>query len=85
MIYKENLTRLNRHFDIIDQVHRAPDLCLKSRVEALRRRRFSRRYLHWANSIARISQELYENEMTIRKEFGERLGSHFLSSLFPGR
>lgn len=84
MIYRENLTRLNRHFDIVDQVHKAPDLYLKSCVEALRRRRFSRRYLHWANSIARISQELYENEMATRKEFDEKLGSHFLSSLFPG-
>lgn len=84
MIYKENLTRLNRHFDIVDQVHKAPDLYLTACVEALRRRRFSRRYLHWANSIAKISQELFENEMVTRKEFDEKLGSHFLSSLFPG-
>uniref|UniRef100_A0A6G1SNZ5 RB1-inducible coiled-coil protein 1 n=1 Tax=Aceria tosichella TaxID=561515 RepID=A0A6G1SNZ5_9ACAR len=84
MIYKENLLRLNRHFEIIDQVHKAPNLYLASCVEALRRRRFSRRYLHWANSIAKISQELYENEMTTRKEFDSKLGSHFLSTLFPG-
>lgn len=84
MIYKENLLRLNRHFEIIDQVHKAPNLYLESCVEALRRRRFSRRYLHWASSIAKISQELYENEMATRKEFDSKLGSHFLSSLFPG-
>lgn len=84
MIYKENLLRLNRHFEIVDQVHRSPDLYLESVVEALRRRRFSRRYLHWANSIAKISQELYENEMDARKAFDKKLGSHFLSNLFPG-
>lgn len=84
MIYKENLLRLSKHFEIVDQVHKAPDLYLKSVVEALRRRRFSRRYLHWANSIAKISQELYDKEMATRKEFDENLGSHFLSNLFPG-
>jgi RB1-inducible coiled-coil protein 1 len=84
MIYKENLVRLNRHFEIIDQVHKAPNLYLEACVEALRRRRFSRRYLHWANSIAKISQELYESEMATRKEFDSKLGSHFLSNLFPG-
>lgn len=84
MIYKENLLRLNRHFEIVDQVHRSPDLYLESVVEALRRRRFSRRYLHWANSIAKISQELYENEMNARKAFDKKLSSHFLSNLFPG-
>lgn len=84
MIYKENLVRLNRHFEIVDQVHRSPGLYLESIVEALRRRRFSRRYLHWANSIAKISKEIYENEMNTRKDFEEKLGTHFLSNLFPG-
>lgn len=84
MIYKENLLRLNRHFEIVDQVHRSPGLYLESVVEALRRRRFSRRYLHWANSIAKISQDLYENEMSARKAFDKKLSSHFLSNLFPG-
>lgn len=84
MIYKENQTRLNRHFEIVDQIHRAPDLYLSAVVEALRRRRFSRRYLHWANSVAKISNDLYENEMKTRKEFDSKLGSHFLSNLFPG-
>lgn len=84
MIYKENLLRLNRHFEIVDQVHRSPELYLESVVEALRRRRFSRRYLHWANSIVKISQELYENEMNARKCFDTKIGTHFLSGLFPG-
>lgn len=84
MIYKENLLRLNRHFEIVDQVHKSPDLYLASVVEALRRRRFSRRYLHWTSSIAKISQELYDSEMEARKEFDSKLGSHFLSNLFPG-
>lgn len=84
MIYKENLLRLNKNFEIVDQVHRSPTLYLESVVEALRRRRFSRRYLHWANSIAKISQEIYENEMNTRKAFDAKLGSHFLTTLFSG-
>lgn len=84
MIYRENLCRLQRHFDLVEQVHRAPDLYLESVIEALRRRRFTKRYLHWANSIAKISHKLYENEMSTRKAFDEKLGPHFLSSLFPG-
>lgn len=84
MIYRENLLRLNRHFEIIDQVHKAPDLYLSACVESLRRRRFSKRYLHWANSVAKMSQELYQNEMSTRKEFDSKLATHFLSGLFPG-
>lgn len=84
MIYKENLLRLKRHFEIVEQVHKSPELYLETVVEALRRRRFSRKYLHWANSIAKISQELYENEMDARKAFDAKLGSHFLTNLFPG-
>lgn len=84
MIYKENLLRLKRHFEVVEQVHKSPELYLETVVESLRRRRFSRRYLHWANSIAKISQELYENEMSARKAFEAKLGSHFLANLFPG-
>lgn len=84
MIYKENLLRLKRHFEVVEQVHRSPELYLETVVESLRRRRFSRRYLHWANSIAKISQELYENEMNARKTFDAKIGSHFLANLFPG-
>lgn len=84
MIYKDNLQRLNRHLEVVDQIHRSPELYLASVMESLRRRRFSRRYLHWANSIAKISQELYENEMSTRKNFESKLGTHFLSNLFPG-
>lgn len=84
MIYKENLLRLNRHLEIVDQVHKSPDLYLAAVVEALRRRRFARRYLHWASSIAKISQEIHENEMAARKAFDSKLGNHFLSSMFPG-
>ena len=84
MIYRENLNRLQRHFEIVGQIHRAPDLYLESVVEALRRRRFTKRYLHWANSVAKISRKLYENEMATRRAFDEKLATHFLSSLFPG-
>lgn len=84
MIFKENLLRLQRHLEVVDQVHRSPDLYLEAVVETLRRRRFSRRYLHWANSIAKISRELYESEMENRRLFDEKLYNHFLSNLFPG-
>jgi len=84
MIYRENLCRLQRHLEIVEQVHLAPDLYLDSVVEALRRRRFTKRYLHWANNIAKMSQKLYESEMAARKAFDEKLGTHFLLSLFPG-
>lgn len=84
MIYRDNLQRLNRHLEVVDQIHRSPDLYLAAVVESLRRRRFSRRYLHWANSIAKVSQELYESEMDTRRNFESQLGSHFLSNLFPG-
>lgn len=82
--HKENLNRLTRNFDIVNQVHRSPELYLEAVVESLRRRRFSRHYRHWANSIAEVSQELYAKEMSIRKAFDAKLGNHFLAGLFPG-
>lgn len=84
MIYKENLVRLNKQFDIVGQVHRAPDLYLDAVVESLRRRRFTRHYLHWASTVAKISQDIYEKEIQARKSFDSKLCSHFLSGLFPG-
>lgn len=84
MIYKENLMRLQRHLEVANQVHKSPGLYLEAVVEASRRRRFSRQYLHWANSIARISKEIHEREMNNRREFDAKLNNHFLSNLFPG-
>lgn len=84
MIYKENLSKLDRFFEIIEQVHKAPELYLASVCEAMRRRRFSRSYLHWASVIAKTSLELYEKEVATRKEFEKMMGSHFLRGLFPG-
>lgn len=84
MIYKENLIRLKKHLEVANQVHISPDLYLDAVVETLRRRRFSRRYLHWANSIAKISSEIYEKEMSHRRSFDAKLNNHFLSNLFPG-
>lgn len=84
MKYGKYLSRLDRKFEIVRQVHISAELYLELVVESLRRRRFSRRYLHWANSIAKISRDLYENEMTARKAFDSKLGQHFLINLFPG-
>lgn len=84
MMQKENLVRLQRRLQVVEQVHRAPELYLEAVAEALRRRRFSLQYLHWANSVAKISQELYRKELETRTNFDAKIGDHFLANLFPG-
>lgn len=84
MMYKENLVRLERRLQIVEQVHKAPDLYLESVSEALRRRKFSLKYLHWANKVAKFTNEMYTKELETRQAFDAKLGDHFLSNLFPG-
>lgn len=90
--------RLNRHQDMLHQqyekhrkyikffqnLHNAGETYCAFIGEVLRRRQVSKSFLDWANETSRASLEFFDNESAHRKEFNQKLSSHFLSKAFPG-
>ncbi|XP_076341080.1 RB1-inducible coiled-coil protein 1-like [Tachypleus tridentatus] len=83
-IYHENLKRLKRHLDVVEQIHLTPQVYIAAVVEVVRRRKFSTEFLQWANCLADHSLNLHDAEVTTRKTFYETISNHFLFVLFPG-
>lgn len=84
MFYRENLRRLTKHLEVIQQVNLAPKVYLSSIAEVVRRRIFSDKYLSWASVLASQSLIVYENEVELRKNYMKKYHHHFLQTLFPG-
>ncbi|XP_013791156.1 RB1-inducible coiled-coil protein 1-like, partial [Limulus polyphemus] len=83
-IYHENLKRLKRHLDVVEQIHLTPQVYVAAVVEVVRRRTFSTAFLQWANSLTEHTMHLHKVEVTTRKTFNEKIANHFLHALFPG-
>lgn len=84
VIYHENLKRLRRHLEVVQQIHLAPRVYLLSIAEVVRRKLFSRNFMQWAESISMAACALHDREVTLRREFSMQTSGHFLNSLFPG-
>lgn len=84
VIYHENLKRLRRHLEILQQIHLAPATYLCAVAEVVRRRTFSQTFLLWASELACHLLTIHNEEVTRRKEFQIQFEGHFLNSLFPG-
>ncbi|KAG5869946.1 hypothetical protein JTB14_026467 [Gonioctena quinquepunctata] len=84
VIYHENLKRLRRHLEILQQIHLAPATYLCAVAEVVRRREFSQTFLMWATELACHLLTIHNEEVTRRKEFQLQFEGHFLNSLFPG-
>ncbi|CAH1142100.1 unnamed protein product [Phyllotreta striolata] len=84
VIYHENLKRLRRHLEILQQIHLAPATYLCAVAEVVRRRAFSQSFLLWASELACHLLTIHNDEVTRRKEFQIQFEGHFLNSLFPG-
>ena len=52
VLQNENLRRLRRHVDLLRQLHLAPSVYLRSLVEAVRRKQFAVKFLHWASWLS---------------------------------
>ena len=84
LIYRENIRRLCRYLEVINQIHLAPRLYLSSVSEVVRRRNFSNIFLDWADHLSTHFSLLYTKEVEHRKKFNSILENHFLMSLFHG-
>ncbi|KAK0157667.1 hypothetical protein PV328_011378 [Microctonus aethiopoides] len=84
VMYNENLKRLRRHLDVLQQIHLAPQMYLSAVAEVVRRRTFSQAFLVWAENLACQLLTAHRDEITRRREFQNKFEGHFLNTLFPG-
>ncbi|KAK0161341.1 hypothetical protein PV327_009821 [Microctonus hyperodae] len=84
VMYNENLKRLRRHLDVLQQIHLAPQMYLSAVTEVVRRRTFSQAFLVWAENLACQLLTAHRDEITRRREFQNKFDGHFLNTLFPG-
>jgi len=84
VLYHEELRRLSRRLEVMEQLHLAPSIYLATVVEVVRRRSFSQQYLKKAEMIAGTFGEVHTEEVRNRQIFQEKLNKHFLSTMFPG-
>lgn len=80
----ENLLRVRRRFDILEQINIAPSLYCACLGEIYRRSTFQRRYKHWGSKLREKVEREKEGECEKRDSFASKTGSHFLTTLFRG-
>ena len=85
VMHNEELRRLSRKLDVIEQIHLAPSIYLATAVEVVRRRAFAEQFLHKSNAIADTFSALHSEEFDLRTNFHAKLKKHFLSKMFPGK
>lgn len=56
VLQHENLRRLRRHFELLRQLHQAPEIYLRSMVEVVRRRHFANKYLQWTETLSGVEK-----------------------------
>lgn len=84
LFYHNCLRRLQKHLNIIEQIHQAPSVYVTAVTEVVRRREFSNAFLSWASELACQLLTIYNDEIVRRQEFTVLFEGHFLSTLFPG-
>nr|CAD7257996.1 unnamed protein product [Timema shepardi] len=84
VIYHENLKRLRRHLEVVQQIHLAPQMYVTAVGEVVRRRTFSQAFLMWASDLACHFLAVHNEEVTRRRDFQSQFDGHFLNTLFPG-
>ncbi|XP_070556941.1 RB1-inducible coiled-coil protein 1-like [Ptychodera flava] len=84
VIYHENLKRLRRRLEVVEQIDMAPRLYAMAVVEVYRRKLFSSKFMQWATKLTDESSNIQGEEISRRMEFSALMGKHFLHGLFPG-
>ena len=69
VMHVEELRRLRRKLDVVEQIHMAPSIYMATAVEVVRRRAFSEQYLKKATNIADTFCTLHDEELSIRMNF----------------
>ena len=83
-LYHEELKRLSRRLEVMEQLHLAPSIYLATLVEVVRRRSFSQQFTKKAGMIAGTFGEVHAEEVRQREVFQEKLNKHFLCTMFRG-
>ncbi|XP_032243064.2 RB1-inducible coiled-coil protein 1 [Nematostella vectensis] len=84
IIYHENIRRIKRRLDILEQVEEAPKLYILAVAEVVRRRSFSSQYYKWALKLHESAAQTHAEELARREDFAELFGRHFLHAMFTG-
>ena len=78
VMHVEELKRLLRKLDVVEQIHMAPSIYLATAVEVVRRRAFTEQYMKKAVNIADNFSTLHSEEFSLRNNFHVKLKKHFL-------
>ncbi|XP_060080778.1 RB1-inducible coiled-coil protein 1-like [Ylistrum balloti] len=84
MIYHENLKRLRKRLDILQQIYEAPRVYAQLVVEVVRRKKFASFFTKWAATVADDFNSVHSEEVKRRQSFQSEVGHHFLQTLFQG-
>ena len=84
IICAENLRKLLKNLQVLNQIHLTPKVYFLSINEILRRNLFTKRFGNWSQSLNLKCHEIYEKETDLRAQFQEQVSSHFLTMLFSG-
>ena len=83
-MYNDNLKRIKNNFDVLRQIHLAPEMYMNAVTEVVRRRTFSQSFLTWGSTLACELSTVRNEELNRREEFKTKFEGHFLMQLFPG-
>ncbi|XP_069193835.1 RB1-inducible coiled-coil protein 1 isoform X1 [Procambarus clarkii] len=83
-MHTENVRRLTGLLQVVEQIHRAPQVYVEAITEVARRHTFSQSFVQWATILSKESWEVWQQELTTRQQFIQHFSSHFLAILFPG-
>jgi hypothetical protein len=83
-VYQENLRKLKRSLEVLEQVNAAPEVYSSAIREITRRRRFSAQFRTWSTALAEFGRNLYLEESERRADFKQLLDGHFLKAIFIG-
>ena len=84
LMHAEEVRRLNRKMEVIEQIHTAPAMYMATAVEVVRRRAFSKHYLSRTAALAETFSTLHKEEVILRSNYQTNIKKHFLSKMFPG-
>ncbi|XP_055381937.1 RB1-inducible coiled-coil protein 1 [Condylostylus longicornis] len=84
LFYHRCQRRVERHINIIQQIHLTPKIYLEAVTEVVRRRIFSGEFVQWASNLACDFDAIHNEEVERRRQFNSKFEGHFLNILFPG-
>ena len=84
LMHAEEIRRLTRKMEVIEQIHTAPAIYMATAVEVVRRKAFSKHYLSSTASLAETFSSLHKEEIVLRTNYQAKIKKHFLSKMFPG-